>query len=189
MGAGPLASKPLTCGPSASQMSPYDNLLLCQPVSSPLPLRYVPRFGSFDDPRHGRCQAGGPCCRGLCRLGQWLGDGPVTRPPPRRCPQWCQLPAAAAESGTRAGRHAAAGRAHGAQTARPLAAAGPAHQRLRGPRLRECPRPRPRLFFWVPQPCLNRPLGGLLSLLLGHSLQGHRAPMGALLRSPPPTMS
>lgn len=22
-------------------MSPYDNLLLCQPVSSPLPLRYV----------------------------------------------------------------------------------------------------------------------------------------------------
>lgn len=48
---------------------------------------------------------------------------------------------------------------------------------------------RPRLFFWVPQPCLNRPLGGLLSLLLGHSLQGHRAPMGALLRSPLPTMS
>lgn len=25
------------------QMSPYDNLLLCQPVSSPLPLRYSPR--------------------------------------------------------------------------------------------------------------------------------------------------
>ncbi|KAB0396296.1 hypothetical protein E2I00_015531 [Balaenoptera physalus] len=28
----------LTCGSSVSQMSPYDNLLLCQPVSSPLPL-------------------------------------------------------------------------------------------------------------------------------------------------------
>lgn len=35
----------LTGGSSASQMSPYDNLLLCQPVSSPLPLRYVPRLG------------------------------------------------------------------------------------------------------------------------------------------------
>lgn len=35
----------LTCGSSASQMSPYDNLLLCQPVSSPLPLRYVSRLG------------------------------------------------------------------------------------------------------------------------------------------------
>lgn len=35
----------LTCGSSASQMSPYDNLLLCQPVSSPLPLRYMLRLG------------------------------------------------------------------------------------------------------------------------------------------------
>lgn len=35
----------LTHGSSASQMSPYDNLLLCQPVSSPLPLRYVSRLG------------------------------------------------------------------------------------------------------------------------------------------------
>lgn len=37
----------LTCGSSVSQMSPYDNLLLCQPVSSPLPLRYVPRLGGL----------------------------------------------------------------------------------------------------------------------------------------------
>lgn len=32
-----------------SQMSPYDNLLLCQPVSSPLPLRYVPKWQSVGE--------------------------------------------------------------------------------------------------------------------------------------------
>lgn len=40
-----LALVILTRGSSASQMSPYDNLLLCQPVSSPLPLRYVLTLG------------------------------------------------------------------------------------------------------------------------------------------------
>lgn len=39
-----LARSILTCG-SFPQMSPYDNLLLCQPVSSPLPLRYAPKWG------------------------------------------------------------------------------------------------------------------------------------------------
>lgn len=30
---------PAHCVPVSPQMSPYDNLLLCRPVSSPLPLR------------------------------------------------------------------------------------------------------------------------------------------------------
>lgn len=61
-------------------MSPYDNLLLCQPVSSPLPLRYVPRVGDFDNQGHGRCQAARQLrsvqagLRGVCA--QHLGKGP-----------------------------------------------------------------------------------------------------------------
>ena len=61
----------LTCGSSASQMSPYDNLLLCQPVSSPLPLRYMLRLGGRAVMTRGMVGArqAGTDVEGLYRLG------------------------------------------------------------------------------------------------------------------------
>lgn len=56
-----------------SQMSPYDNLLLCQPVSSPLPLRYVTKWqgvvGGFENLGYSRrYDSGVYSCYDLCTL-------------------------------------------------------------------------------------------------------------------------
>uniref|UniRef100_A0A6I8PA50 DENN domain containing 4B n=1 Tax=Ornithorhynchus anatinus TaxID=9258 RepID=A0A6I8PA50_ORNAN len=72
-------------------------------------------------------------------------DVSLRQPPPLparllpAAPQRRQLPAAAAEPGPGPGGHPAAGRADRAQAPRPLPAAGPADQRLRGPRLDDLP--------------------------------------------------